>query len=321
MKSFLKPMGVRDTLDCTFSILRERFWTFQGVIFYSFLPALVFFLIALVFVAVIVINTFFSTMPLNWTDSRFWSEVGQNIGIPGVILLVFLGILWFLSTMVGGFFFMHGSINVFIHGMHGWKITWRESFKGLKKKWLWYFVYFILSYIASMIISLPNMVFSFVAIFAKSIVIQIVSQIVTTILQIILRFLICLTPIVIAAEDIDAIKAFVRAFNLPAGYRWRMLGKLILVYLMVYALILVMFGIIAIPIVIAVTIPHLITLIIAVLIGLCSLLIISVFMPFLYGPLVAIYYDLIIRKEGYDLALQLNQNPNNPDTNLINRSI
>ena len=305
MKTRLQPMGARDILDNTFSILRERFWTFQGVIFLSFLPSLLLLLIGVIYI-IVVLLTFPPGFFLGFSPGRpdFWSEVSGRFGISGLIFLLPLLIIWIISIIAGSIFNIHGNIRIFQLGLHQENCTVKEAFRGLKSKWLWYFLFGILASVITLIVSIPGYILAMTLHSSGSVLLQNTSDLLVSILQIAAGFFICLTPVVIAVEDTNAVKALIRAFSLLKNYRLKVLGVLILVYLLGYVLLLIMFGISIIPITLAVRFPNPVTFTLSAIMLLGACLILNVMISYFFGPLTAIYYDLIIRKEGYDLQLE-----------------
>jgi MFS family permease len=310
MKTRLQPMGARDILDNTFSILRERFWTFQGVILLSFLPSLLFLLIGAIYITIVLLTFppgFFSGFFPGRPD--FWSEIFGRFGTSGLIFLVSLLIIWIISLIAGGIFNTHGNIRIFQLGLHQESCTVKEAFRGLKAKWLWYFLFGILAFVISLVVSIPGYYLAISLRSSGSVLLQNTADLMVSILQIAAGFFICLTPVVIAVEETDAVKALIRGFSLLKNYRLKVLGVLILVYLLGYALLIIMFGISVIPITLVVRLPNPVTFTVAAILLLGACLICNVMISYFFGPLTAIYYDLIIRKEGYDLQLEAEENP------------
>ncbi|HEX3075021.1 MAG TPA: hypothetical protein VHP30_15515, partial [Ignavibacteriales bacterium] len=305
MRSLLRPMGIREILDSTFTIMRERFWTFQGVIFLAFLPATLFFLMIGGLIAAIIYKISFSQGLSSLSDHRIWSELLSASGIITLIFLLLLGALFIIAAIAGSIFFQHGTINLFKHGLHGEKCKVREAFNGLKKKWLWYFLYYILIQIAMMIITVPFSIGSATISFLNLPLLNFGIQILIMLLQMTVMFFFCLTPVIIAVEDVDIIKALIRSFQLPAKHRLRMLGTLIALYLLMIGFYAIIIGLLIPSIAMISNMVNLFTILFLVFSILLVLLVISGMIPFVYGPVTAIYYDFVIRKEGYDIQLQM----------------
>jgi hypothetical protein len=124
-------------------------------------------------------------------------------------------------------------------------------------------------------------------------------------LRIIISFFFCMALPVTVFEDFDVMKSISRGFKLMAKHRWRIFGTLLLVYLLGYALGIIILGLIAIPIVGAVFLKNIAAYIAAGIFCIGGLFILIQLCAYFFGPLTAIYYDLIIRKEGYDISMQL----------------
>jgi hypothetical protein len=302
MQNRLKPMTAKDIIDVTFSITRERFWTLQGIIFFSFLPATIIALIGLVYLGGMIYAHFSSLR----VDPNLWSEIFSGFGFLHILVLIGLLILLVIALLVGAMFNTHANIRVFKYGLHQEQCTVKEAFRGIKTKWLWYFLAGILISVGLGVIIIPLSIITGLVSVSGSVILPIICQAINTILQLGVQFLICLTPVIIAIEDTDAVKAIGRAFTLLSRHRWRVFGTLVLTYLLAYALSGVMIGILAIPLGLAIAYRQLIFIVLTLFCGLGALLMFNIMISFYFGPLTAIYYDLIIRKEGYDLQLQLN---------------
>jgi hypothetical protein len=304
MRDRLKPMTAKDILDITFTIARERFWTLQGVIFFSFLPAGIILLLGLVYFASAVWGRFSG---LSFNNPAIWREIFSGFGIPHILVLVGLSILMIVALLIGCMFNTHANIRVFKYALHQAPCSVKEAFRGMKTKWLWYFLAGFLIGVAAIIIKVLSAVILETFSVSGSITLQLTNKFVTSLLRIGVNFLICLTPVVIALEDTNAVKAIVRAFKLLSGHRFRVFGIFVLTYLLAYALFAVMSGVLAIPIVLAVIHKQMIFFILTLFSVVGVIFMLNIMIAFAFGPLTAIYYDLIIRKEGYDLRLQLKE--------------
>lgn len=310
MNKRLRPMGVGAVLDNTFSILRERFWTFQGVNFFAYLPAFIISVIGVV-VGVIGYLPFLRKGGPGFND-RFWTEA---FGGFGIILLVIWVITLIVSFVICSIYFAYGNIKVFKCGLHLEKCTVWEAFKGIKgKRWRYFATQLlvVVIYLPFIIIGLILMRFN-----------EIVGTIMYYIFNLLSNFvflLLVLTPTVVFFENKGVFKSLSRAFTMMSRHRWRVIGTIFLVYLLCYVLIMIPLLFIGLPIFLAFNFPNLITFLLALVFGLGGLFVLSILISFFFGPITALYYDLLIRKEGYDIQLQLAEQ-NDALSNSDDRSI
>ena len=309
MTTRLKAMGIRDVLDNTFSIMREHFWTFQGVIFWSFLPSMLILLLGVLSLGAYV---FIMQAKLNIpiTEGLFWTEIFQSSFVSTVSLIIFGVVLiigFLITTIIGSVYFTYGTTKVYQAGLHEEKCTVRDLFKTIKGKRLRIFVAQFLLSIFLWLVSLPGSVLSTVISYVAPGA-GMAFSFLNVIIQLVVGFLFCLTPIVACLEDHqDPVKVISRAFQLLSGHRWRIFGTMLLVYLLSYALFAVVFGIVMIPVAVAIVLKNLIAIAIAGIFLIIALFVLNVLLSYGFGPFTAIYYDLLIRKEGYDLTLQLHE--------------
>ncbi len=316
MKTRLKQMGVRDILDNTFSILRENFWSFQGVIFKAFLPSLVIFLLGAIIVAIyLIIVGSISQIP--FSDQRFWSELFHSSLISTILVILLLVIIiaaWIIALIIGSIYYVYGNLQIFKAGLHLEKINSKQAFAGIKDKRVRIFLIQFLILAIFYLIAIPGMIISIIVNFISPLAGNLISF-GNNILQLIISFFFYLTLPVAIFENQDVIKSISRAFKLMSKKRWRIFWTLLLVYLLGYALGMIIMGLISIPIIIAIMAKQIIIYALAVLFGVAGLLVFNILLSYYYGPMAAIYYDLMIRKEGYDIQLQLST-PETPETGL-----
>lgn len=116
--------------------------------------------------------------------------------------------------------------------------------------------------------------------------------------------ILCFTALVV--EDLGAQAAIGRSWELTRGFRWRMLGLLFVFAIVIYipfigiGIVAALFGGFT-PVTLAVRGTGLSTEMVVV--GVLGALVQVVMYPFLYCILVTAYYDLRVRKEGFDLEL------------------
>ncbi len=309
MKNHLKPMGIRDILDSTFTILRENFWSFPMVFVKSFLPAFLVLLSgAVAAVIYLMILSFKTHIPIG--NSMFWSEVGHSSMLAivlGIILLILVIIAFIVSTCIGGIYFTYGNFLIFKNGLHGQKTLIKEVFQGIRgnrgRIFLVQFIVGLLLYV----VALPGFIVSLMASIHGWFLGSEIIPYINWLLQILVGFFFCMALPVVVFEKVDVLGSIGRGLKLMTGHRWRVFWSLVLVYLLAGLIYCMGLGILAIPIVFAILMKDIIAYIIVGIFILGGLFVSIYLGSYFYGPLTAIYYDLIIRKEGYDIQLQLTE--------------
>jgi hypothetical protein len=305
MKNRLKPMGVGAVLDNSFSILRERFWTFQGVNFLALLPT---FILLIICVATVLINVSPYIKELgSGFGTPLWTKVFTKLW-PSFLIVGILFIPLIIAMIIGSIYVAYGNIKLYRLGLHQEKCTVKQAFEGIKGKRWRYIGTELMVYVFSLPTSIIGTVLIFVGVFNSS---MNTNNTITNIgrgisyLSYIVYFLFALSSVVVFLENNTVMKTLSRSFHLMDKHRWRLLGTLVVVYLLGYVLILMLlcFGII--PIFVLIKYLNIVTILLACIFGLASLLIFSICASFFFGPITAIYYDLLIRKEGYDIQQQL----------------
>jgi hypothetical protein len=307
MKNHLKPMGIRDILDSTFTILRENFWTFLAVFVKAFLPA--FFILLLGVIATIVyfvVVGIHTHIPI--TNPLFWSEIGNGSFtaiILGIILLILVIIAFVIALCIGGIYFTYGNFKIFTNGLHEQKTSPKEAFQGIKGNRLRMFLVQLIVTLLLYIITIPGFIGSLIASVHGSTLGSIIFPYINLFLQLLVGFFFCMALPVTVFEKLDVVKSINRGFQLMARHRWRIFWTLLLVYILGYVLGFIILGISAIPIIVAALTKNIIISICAGVFCIGGLFILILLSGYFFGPLTAIYYDLIIRKEGYDITMQL----------------
>lgn len=307
MKKHLKPMGIRDVLDSTFTILRENFWSFPMVFVKSFLPAFCV-LLAGVLAAIVYLAVLSFRMHIPIADALFWSELGHGsvtVIILGIILLVLVIIAFIFALCIGGIYFAYGNFLIFKNGLHEQKTSMKEVFQGIKgnrgRIFLVQFIVGLLLYV----VAVPGFIASLIASIHGWFVANTIISYANSLLQILVGFFFCMALPTVVFERTDVLGSIGRGLKLMTNHRWRIFWSLLLVYLLGYLIGFMVLGVLAIPIAFAVMLKNIIAYIIVGILCLGGLFVLIYLGAYLFGPLTAIYYDLIIRKEGYDIQMQL----------------
>ena len=306
MKNHLKPMGVRDILDSTFTIMRENFWSLQGIFFKAFFPSLII-LFAGIIGAVVYLALLGTHTDIPITNPLFWSEAGHgstSVIILGIVGLLLVALAFIVAAVIGDIYYTYGVLKIFKNGLHDQKTSSKEAFRGVKgNRARIFWVQFVVGLLLYIVI-LPGVVISVNVNLLSPLTGTFISY-ANNFLQLVIAFFFCMTSPVVVYENLKVMKSIGRGIKLLSHHRWRIFWTLLLVYLLGYALGLILLGFIAIPIVVAAMLKNMIAYIIAAIFGIGASFLLVLLVAYFYGPLAAIYYDLIIRKEGYDISVQL----------------
>ncbi|HEY8345138.1 MAG TPA: hypothetical protein VIL66_08125 [Bacillota bacterium] len=288
MSKAMKAMGIGDILDNTFSILRECFWGFQGVNFLSLYPVVI----------VLLPGAFFFTDALTNMGSivmdRSFTGLSNSTGWGWIIYFIAFVIIVIRASIN----FTYGNINLFKTGLHGEFISATKAYKDVKGKRMRFVGASVITFLITLVWQL-----AMGALMGDS------PHFVLTLLYYVGTFLIsfffCLLPVVLSMENRGVFASLKRAVTLLSGNRLRIMFTLFLVYLLVYILVFILIGLIIAPIILATRVSAGLGSVVGILLGIVFILAMSIFSSFAYGPLTAIYYDLLIRKEGYDIKQRL----------------
>lgn len=308
MENRLQPMGVREIMDYTFSILKEYFWSFQGLIFWAFLPLVIGMigLGGLLIGAMATVLVGQAVMGRDLTD--FFNSFLSNAG-PLALFVVVIPLIILVLVMVCLIYLNYGMVKLFVAGLHREKCGARQCFTGIKGKRLriFWFLTFSIGF---------GLLLGGVSTFFKEPLYYLWAQVIANVLVSGIGFLFSLIIPVLVVEDQGVLNSLRRAFKLLKGQRWRALGILSLVYLLGYVLYLVILALIMGPLVLAIYLRNIILFLAAGLLCLAGILIFNAMIAYFYGPITLLYFDLRIRKEGYDLEQDLRrQMPISPVSN------
>ncbi|NLW10347.1 MAG: hypothetical protein GX036_10915 [Firmicutes bacterium] len=309
MKNRLYPMGPGAILDNTFFILRDRFWKFQGVIFLSYLPVII--------ISLLLFILFVPTL-MNATDIFTGLELGEEAissfftSMGGYFVVLFLSLM--VAFIIGSIYMTGGVIKLFATGLEGEECGVRQALAVVKgKRWRFIGVFFSLLLLGSAVQILLGLIFNELLDTGAELY-----SLVSNLVGMALMFLFSLSPVVLFLEDKKTFATLRRAFTLMAGHRWRLAGTYLLVILLAYIIILILYALAILPAVLFIVLGTRYDLIAFYIIGgllsIAAILLFNVlFLVYQHGPLTCIYYDLLIRKEGYDLSRRMTgQTPASP---------
>lgn len=300
MRNRLYPMGPGAILDNTFFILRDRFWKFQGVIFLSYLPAIIIgLLIFILFLPTLMsaMNIFAAPELGEEAITWFLSSMGIYFGVLFLALIV--------AFIIGSIYMAGGVVKLFSTGLQGEECGVRQALSIVKgRRWRFIGVFFSLMLLGVVVQLLLGFVFNNILPIGDG-----WSGLLSNLVGTVLTFLFSLSMVVLFLEDKKVFGTLRRAFTLMAGHRWRLAGTYLLVILLAYVIMLVLYLLAVFPVALFIILgtryEMIAFYIIGGVLGLASILLFNIFFVYQYGPLTCIYYDLLIRKEGYDLSRRL----------------
>lgn len=291
----LRPMGVVDQLDAAFRLYRRNFVTFLGIV-------------ALVQAPLLILSLGYSLLFVLPTQEALFSQIRSprtpyygtlnpqslestltSLALVVVGMLANMLIVGALSYAVSRAYLGNptGIMDAYRHITHGPRLA------GL--------------IVCGLIVNSPIIVLQFgslvttlVPTFACLICI-VYPLVLGAYLYLALRFL--TVPQVVVLEDRGPRDALVRTWSLMQGHLMRALGLAILVGLVIYAIPMGLQYVAALALIFMPLSP---TLVLGVGSGLVGIFQIAV-LPILWGAYTMFYYDLRIRKEGFDLRVQADQ--------------
>jgi len=301
-------MGLREILDQTFVIMRNNFWTFQGIMFKSFLPSGGIFLLGLCSIIIFLITTQ-GNLRIPITNQLYWSELLRSSLLSSVLLIVFLvilGIAFIVTMIIGGIYFTYSSIKIYQYGLHDKKCTLKEAFDGIKDYRLRIFLSQLILGLSALVFTIPiTSIATIINLTYSQILGQTISYVLNNLFTLVFSFFFFLVPAVIVLSNYDLAKALKRSFSLPSKHRLRIFGIFLAIFLLELGLNLALFIPPFLAIFFAIALKNIYGYLLAILLVAFGILLLNAICTFTYGPMVALYYDLQIRKEGYDLQLEL----------------
>jgi hypothetical protein len=319
MNTHLRPMGIREILDYSFFAIRERFWTFQGVIYLAYMPSLILILL----IALIFGIAFFLAAPAGAiTDEFFWSQLSERLGgfLPVLLLLLIpLSILFVISLILGSFWFAYGAMRIFDAWFHQTPLTVKDALRGAGSRLPNFFLFMLLIMPVACVIALPSFFLQMVLTLVDQS--GILANIYSFIFNVALGYCVCLIWVIIIKENPDIFTAISRNFKLlfRKNLFWRNVGvyaafQLIIQILVMITIFLLIFPIVSVVMVMVGTpnlpVYPLVIILAALLLISAGCLVLNILIPFYMGPLSFLYFDLIIRTEGYDIQQNLAEREN-----------
>ncbi len=300
MELNLRPMGLPELLDRSVSIYRSNFLLFIGIVAIVTVP--------LTLAQVLAALLFFPTS--TFTGTGFGSTVSTLVYYA---LILMLGIV----AAFGGIIQMAALAVAVSERYHGRTITLKAVYARTLRRWDSLLVVFLILGAVNGIVFLVLFGGPFFMVLLSSASASAGAGVVGVLLMllsclaflpaiILLAFLDsrwALTLPALMVENLHALSALGRSWRLVKGYFWRVLGALILLVAFMYFLSLVptmLIQMLALFIAAATNSVTIMTALNAVVSAIMNIVI----TPIQFTVLTLLYYDIRIRKEGYDLQLR-----------------
>jgi hypothetical protein len=331
-----KPLGLGDLLDRAFRLYRKRLGTLLLIAAILLVPWGIISGLATGRFMTSYMDALSSMIASPETPpTRFLPEIGSS--------LVSIMLISLASVVVTGITQL-ALVSQVVASLHGQTLSVQES---LSRGWrrIWAFLgmiiarYFVIA-VATMVTVIPVFIILFV-VFAGSTMLGVSDNSVGSVLAgigfAILLLLMYLALIVLflapaiylsarwlvdvpsfIAESLGPIEALRRSWNLTRGHVWRVIGYSILLALISLLVIGLPIGVIQ-QIMIFVLPPSMLGFTTTIATALSSVVNV-LWLPFNVAAVVLLYYDLRIRREGYDLSLrvaQLEQDLQSPDSEIL----
>jgi hypothetical protein len=287
----LRPLGIGDVLDRVFAIYRSR------AIGLFVLGLILFVALVIAWVVLSVVFAFAGRSTFAQLNTPTTSDPAALLANPaflelmGALFLYFI-IGWLITLLVGAVF--TGAVIDAAAAAHlGQDRPLAQSFVvGFKSSLRIFFA----GVLATIAVTLIGVVFNVASAFVDNGIVLFLIFCVYFFVQIYVQASWFVSPVVATIEGHGPVSALRRSWQLSTGFRWRIVGLvLLLIVLFVVLLFLTAFlvGIIAAANQRAGAVAIFIAIFAAV----------PLWMPLFFGTMTVLYYDLRVRKEGLDLQL------------------
>jgi hypothetical protein len=287
----LRPLGIGDVLDRVFGIYRARAIGLFVLGLILFVALVIAWIVLSVVFALAGRSTFvrLSEQPTN--DPVALLANPAFVELMGALFLYFI-VGWLISLLVGAVF--TGAVIDAAAAAHlGQERSLSQSFVvGFQSSLRIFFTGVLVTILVTLIGVVANIIFSF----TNNGILLFLGFCVYLFVQIYVQASWFVSPVVATIERHGPISSLRRSWQLSTGFRWRIVGLvLLLVVLFMVLLFLVIF------LVGAIAAANQTAGAIAVFIALFAA--VPIWMPLFFGTMTVLYYDLRVRKEGFDLQL------------------
>jgi hypothetical protein len=307
MVNELHPLKMHEIFVNAFLAIRERFWAFQGVLYLSFLPALLILGLAMIAVFISLLMTPPNSSVIYDIPAFLFERLSAALPIL-ILVMIPLGLLFFVTMTIGSLWFVYGTIRVFDAWRSQSPLTTKEAMRGGNSRLpgLLLFLGFLLL-VVLVIVTLAIALHILFAPYDRS---GILSILFSFLYNILFSFMAGLTMIIITRENPPFFKALSQNFRLllHKNLFWRNLGfftlfqtALQLLSFLVVLLLMIPFliPILAMNILAVFSINPTILIFTAFASLFLAILLLKFLIPFSIGPLLFLYYDLQARKNVF----------------------
>lgn len=287
----LRPLGTGDVLDRVFGIYRARAIGLFVLGLILFIALVIAWIVLSVVFAFAGRSTFvrLSEQPTN--DPIALLANPAFVELMGALFLYFI-VGWLISLLVGAVF--TGAVIDAAAAAHlGQERSLSQSFVvGFQSSLRIFFTGVLVTIMVTLIAVVANIIFSF----TNNGILLFLGFCAYLFVQIYVQASWFVSPVVATIERHGPITSLRRSWQLSTGFRWRIVGLvLLLIVLFMVLLFLVIF------LVGAIAAANQTAGAIAVFIAIFAA--VPLWMPLFFGTMTVLYYDLRVRKEGFDLQL------------------
>jgi hypothetical protein len=287
----LRPLGIGDVLDRVFAIYRAR--------------AIGLFVLGLILFVALVIAWIVLTIVFAFTGQSTFQRLSQQptndpvallanpafLELIGAVFLFFI-VGWLITLLVGAVF--TGAVIDAAAAAHlgqerslsrslavGFRSSLRIFFAGV---------------LATIAVTLIGVVFNVASAAVNNGIVLFLILCVYAFVQVYVQASWFVSPVVATIEGHGPVSSLRRSWQLSTGFRWRIVGLvllLIVLFMVLFVLVVVLVGLIAAANQTAG----------AIAIFIAAFAAVPIWMPLFFGTMTVLYYDLRVRKEGFDLQL------------------
>jgi hypothetical protein len=287
----LRPLGIGDVLDRVFAIYRARAIGLFVLGLILFVALVIAWIVLGVVFAFAGASTFqrLSQQPTNDPAALLSNPVFLDL-MGGVFVFAIVG--WLLTLLVGAVF--TGAVIDAAAAAHlGQERSLSQSFVvGFQSSLRIFFA----GVLATIAVTLLSIVFNLASTFVDNGIVLFLIFCVSLFVQIYVEASWFVAPVVATIERHGPISSLRRSWQLSSGFRWRIVGLVLLLFvlaLVLFVLVIFLVGVLAAA---NRTLGG-----IAIFIAVFAA--VPIWMPLFFGTMTVLYYDLRVRKEGFDLQL------------------
>jgi hypothetical protein len=289
--AMLRPLGIGDVIDRVFGIYRAR------AIGLFVLGLILFVALVLAWIVLTFVFAFSSRSTFLRLSQQSTNDPVAILANPAFLelvggLFVFFIVGWLITLLIGAVF--TGAVIDAAAAAHlGHDRPLAESFAvGFRSSLRIFFA----GVVATIAVALIGVVFNVASSLVDNGIVLFVLFCLYSFVQIYVQASWFVSPVVATIERQGPIASLRRSWQLSTGFRWRIVGLVVLIivlFMVLLFLMLFVIGIIAAANQTAGAIAIFIALFAAV----------PLWMPLFFGTMTVLYYDLRVRKEGFDLQL------------------